>query len=337
VRRSVESTRARESEADALLAQVRLVVAAEVAREYFTLQAQQRQRAEAARALSAAEDELAILSAQVKGGLADDTQRLQAEQDASGLRARVQDLTAAEAATLNRLTILCGERPGAFNERLAGPGDSSVGDAFATMPRELGLGDPQALLRRRPDVAAAERRLAAATADIGVAVSDLYPRIAFGASAGVEAIHAGDITDWGSRQWSIGPSLSLPVFDQGRRRATVELRELQQQEAAVAFQQAVLQAWHDVDDAVSAYAAARGDLDAARRSQDDSARAAALAEVRWRHGLTDERPALEARRRLADACAATAVDDGRVAVQLVAVSKALGIGPEAGLQSGSRK
>jgi NodT family efflux transporter outer membrane factor (OMF) lipoprotein len=321
VRRSVESARAQEAQAGALLAQARLVVAAEVAREYFTLRSQQRQRAELARSLTAADSALELLAAQVRGGLADDSQRLQAQQDVTGLRARVQDLAAAEAATTNRLTLLCGAHPGAFNDRLAAPGGGDM--AMAAAPPELHLGQPADFLRRRPDVAAAEHRLAAATADIGVAVADLYPRIAIGASAGFESVHANDFADWGSRQWTLGPTLSLPVFDQGRRRATVELRELQQQEAAVAFQQAVLQAWHDVDDAVTAYAAARVDLDAARRKQDASAEAVALAEARWRHGLTDERPALDARRRLAEACAATAGEEGRVAVQFVAVTKAL--------------
>lgn len=324
VRRGVESAQAQEAQADALLAQARLVIAAEVAREYFTLRAQQRQQAEAERALAAGEDGLALLAAQVRGGLADDGARLQAEQDATALRERVQDLAAAVAATMNRLTLLCGERPGAFNEQLAAT--RGARSAFALETPELRLGQPADFLRRRPDVAAAEHRLAAATADIGVAVADLYPRIAIGASAGVESVHTSEITDWGSRQWSIGPSLSVPVFDPGRRRATVELRDLQQQEAAVAFQQAVLQAWHDVDDAVTAYAATRADLQAARRRQDASAEAAALAEVRWRHGLTDERPAFEARRRLADACATTASEEGRLAVRLVAVAKALGDG-----------
>ncbi|MFS2055880.1 TolC family protein, partial [Variovorax sp. CT11-76] len=107
------------------------------------------------------------------------------------------------------------------------------------------------------DIAAAEAQLHAATARVGVAVAELYPRVTLGARFGNESVGHERFGDWGSRQWQVGPSLSLPIFDMGRRRSTVTLRELQQQEAAVAFQQTVLKAWHEIDGALSAYAAER--------------------------------------------------------------------------------
>jgi len=88
-------------------------------------------------------------------------------------------------------------------------------------------------------------------------VADLYPRVTIGAGFGFQSADGSTFTDWGSRQWNIGPSIQLPIFDSGRRRATVNLRELQQQEAAVAYQQTVLKAWHEIDDALSAYTAER--------------------------------------------------------------------------------
>ncbi len=154
---------------------------------------------------------------------------------------------------MNRITLLAGAAPGALSTELA---DTSTGDTLdAPALPALTLGLPAELARRRPDIAAAEAQLHAATARIGVAVADLYPRVTLGAGFGCESVGSERFGEWGSRQWHVGPSISLPIFDNGRRRATIELRELQQQEAAVAFQQTVLKAWHEIDSALNAYAA----------------------------------------------------------------------------------
>ena len=99
------------------------------------------------------------------------------------------------------------------------------------------------------------KRTCTATANIGIAKANLYPSIRLGAKFGFESYLSGEFSDWGSRTWSIGPSLNLPIFDHGRRTATVQLRELQQQEAAVNYQKTVLKAWQEIDDALAAYSA----------------------------------------------------------------------------------
>uniref|UniRef100_UPI0018DCE130 TolC family protein n=1 Tax=Variovorax sp. E3 TaxID=1914993 RepID=UPI0018DCE130 len=186
------------------------------------------------------------------------------------------------------------------------------------------LGLPADLARRRPDIAAAEAQLHAATARIGVAVADLYPRVTLGAGFGYESVGGDSFTDWGSRQWHVGPSISLPLFDGGRRRGTIELRELQQQEAAVAFQQTVLKAWHEIDTALTGYTAERrrqAELaERERRSRD----ALVLAHARYAGGLTDFGVELDARRALLQARRDQAQSTSRLAVGLVAVYKALG-------------
>src|SRR5690606_19886507 len=152
-------------------------------------------------------------------------------------------------ALIGRIALLLGEPPDALGAQL-GPAAP-----LPSPPVRVGIGIPAEIARRRPDIRASEARLRAATAQVGVAVADLYPRITLTGGLLAEALAASDLHEWGARQWSVGPSLSLPVFDGGRRRATVELRKLQQQEAAVSYQRTVLRAWHEIDDALSAYAA----------------------------------------------------------------------------------
>ena len=143
---------------------------------------------------------------------------------------------------------------------------------------DLALGLPSEVARRRPDIRAAEARLHRATANIGVAQADLYPSIRLGAHLGLESYLSGEFADWGSRAWSIGPSLSLPLFDHGRRKSVVQLRKLEQQEAAVDFQQTVLRAWQEIDDALNAYTAERQQA----RQLAERARSAGDASWRWR-------------------------------------------------------
>jgi outer membrane protein TolC len=238
------------------------------------------------------------------------------------LRARIPALLQQEADAMNRITLLAGAAPGALNTELA---DTATGDApdVPVLPA-LALGLPAELARRRPDIAAAEAQLHAATARIGVAVADLYPRVTLGAGFGYESVGSERFGDWGSRQWHVGPSISLPIFDNGRRRATIELRELQQQEAAVAFQQTVLKAWHEIDSALNAYAAeGQRQVELAereRRSRD----ALVLAAARYKGGLTDFGVELDARRTLLQAQRDQAQSTSRLSVGLVAVYKALG-------------
>ncbi len=304
----------------AALRQVQLSVKAEVARSYFALRSAQRQRLLLTDELAAATELRDLLESQHRTGAIDESAPLRQRSQVAGLQALMPALQAQEAQAMNRLTLLCGAAPGAFNDELA----AARWNGRSPHLPDLRLGLPAALARRRPDVAAAEARLHAATANIGIAVADLYPRITLGASFGFESVGSGSFGDWASRQWSVGPSLSIPVFDQGRRRSNILLHELQQQEAAVAFQQTVLQAWHEVDDAVSAYVAASQRnarlLTRVRNAEEDRA----LARARYAGGLMTYQPVLvttatwlDAQRDLADGTASAET-------ALAALYKALG-------------
>jgi len=320
IRRAVESADANVSASQALLAQVQLSVQAEVARRYFELRAAQHQIKIARDDIAASEETLDLVKARADGGLTTDLDVTRQSAQAADLRARLPQLLAQEALAVNQITLLLGDRPGALQSQLAAPSDAA---AAAALP-DLSLGLPSEMALRRPDIQVAQAQLHAATANIGVAVADLYPRITIGAGFGFQSVDGDSFADWGSRQWSIGPSLQVPIFDGGRRRATVTLRELQQQEAAVSYQQTVLKAWHEIDDALSAYTAERlRNVQLAERER-SSRDALQLARVRYDHGLTDFLVQLDAQRTWLQAQREYTESTSRLALGLVAVSKALG-------------
>ena len=319
VRRSIEAADANVAASRALLAQVQLSVQAELARHYFELRAVQRQIRIARADIAAAEETLELVRARADGGLTTDLDVTRQKAQTADLRARVPQLLVQEAVAANQITLLVGERPGALQAQLAAPTDTTE----RPLP-DLSLGLPSELALRRPDIQLAQAQLHAATANIGVAVAELYPRITLGANFGFESVEASTFGEWGSRQWFVGPSLQIPVFDGGRRRATVTLREQQQQEAAVAYQQTVLKAWHEIDDALSVYSAERlrnVQLAVRERSSRD---ALELARVRYDHGLTDFLVQLDAQRTWLQAQREYTESTSRLALGLVAVSKALG-------------
>lgn len=324
VARAEEAARADGDGQQALLHQVQLSVRAEVARQYFQLRSVQRQRQLAGAELAVALDVQRVIEAQWQGGLSDQSVLIKQRALVAGLQASLPALDAQQAQAGNQIALLCAATPGALRAELAD--DGAAGDA-APLP-DLRLGLPSELARSRPDLAAAEASLHAATANIGLAIADLYPRITLGVSFGVESVDSGKFGEWGSRQWSVGPSLSIPLFDRGRRHSIVTLRELQQQQAAVAYQQAVLKAWHEVDDAIANYLAEtlRGEQFARKIGLAEEQ--AQLARTRFTNGMStwlpvanEEMALLEARRELAD-------NRGRRNTALAALFKALGDGAQ---------
>jgi NodT family efflux transporter outer membrane factor (OMF) lipoprotein len=319
VRRSVEAADADVQRQAALLAYAHLSLASDVAQSYLELRTAQRQARLVREDITAMEQRVDLLQARVQAGVVDhlDLERQNAE--LAGLRAQLPPLLAQEGASANRIALLLGEHPGALRTELQARPD----DVRATLP-DLAAGVPSDVARRRPDILAAEARLHAATASIGIARADLYPSVRIGAHFGYESYISGAFADWGSRTWSIGPSLDLPLFDMGRRRSTVQLRELEQQEAAVAFQKTVLQAWQEIADALSAYAAEQQQwqqLDARLRS----ARSAwILTQARYNAGTVDYTGVLDAERGYLQARRDLAASDGRLGTRFVTVNKAIG-------------
>lgn len=195
-------------------------------------------------------------------------------------------------------------------------------------PAEVAVGLPSELLLRRPDVARSERQLAAQTAEIGVATRDLYPRFFITGAAGLQSVHASDFFDWESRALSVGPSVSWQILSGGRIRANIALQTATQQELLAAYQAAVLQAFQDVEDALVAFSheqATRAELQEAVRANQ---RAADLARQAYAQGLTDFLTVLVAEQNVFSSQDTLAQTERDVALQLVALYKAVGGGWE---------
>ncbi len=145
-----------------------------------------------------------------------------------------------------------------------------------------------------------------------MAVADFYPKVTLDGSLGLQALKAKDLGNWAARQYGLGPTISIPIFEGGRLRATLELRKVEQQEAALNYQQTVLQAWHDVDNAMTAYAAEQRRRDALAESVTQNRRALDLSRQRYTQGVADFLNVLDAERDVAAGAAATGRehDDG---------------------------
>jgi NodT family efflux transporter outer membrane factor (OMF) lipoprotein len=319
VRRSIEAAKADDAAAAALLADVRSSIDAEVARAWLDLGAARQQLAVLQRQQASAADLLALLSARQRHGLADASAALRQRGVVDDLAARVPPLLEAEASAWRRIELLCGDMPGSLAAQLGTPGGTP-----ATTPwPALALGLPSTLAARRPDIAAAAAQLHAATASVGIAVADLYPRVMLGAGYGSVSVGSSNFATGASQQWWFGASVDLPLFDGGRRRAAVTQRELQVQQASVAFRQTVVSAWHDVDAAVARYEAERRRSDELQRKLAASDEAFTLARVRFERGLSDETPLLETERTRLDTEREAIVSHAQQGLALVAVYKAL--------------
>lgn len=323
VRRSVEAADADVAGQAALLDLARLSLASDVARNYLELRTVQRQIRLLREDIAGLEDRLGLLDARARSGVIDhlDLDRQRAE--LAALQAQLPGLLAQEGAGINQIALLLGERPGALRDELS----PQAAEGKTALP-DLALGLPSDVAWRRPDIRAAEARLHSATANIGVARADLYPSVRLGAGFGYESYLRGEFSDWGSRTWSVGPSLNLPLFDHGRRKSVLQLRELQQQEAAVNYQQTVLKAWQEIDDALSAYTAEQQQarqLEARVQSAGDAYR---LAQARYDAGLTDFLAVIDAQRGHLQARRDLVSSQGRLDTRFVTVNKVLGNIPE---------
>ncbi|XUY30601.1 efflux transporter outer membrane subunit (plasmid) [Agrobacterium sp. rho-8.1] len=319
VRRSLEAADADVVRQSALLDLARLSLVSDVARNYFDLRASQRKIAIAREDIAALNERTNLLAARTTGGINNHFDLERQRSELQGIEAQLPALLAQEAAQANQIALLVGERPGALGDLL-----KPVADAGKPSLPDLALGLPSEIALRRPDIRAAEARLHSATANIGVAKADLYPSIRLGGGFNLESYRSQNLFDWASRTWSIGPSVSLPLFDGGRRKRVVQLRELEQKEAAVAYQQTVLQAWQEIDDALNGYTAEQqqnGKL-AARLA---SARAAFdLASARYRGGVITWLDVIDSQRTLLQASRDLTESNGRLGTRYAALNKAIG-------------
>src|SRR5258707_15041499 len=321
VRRSVQAARADLGAEQANFQDAQVTVAAEVARNYFELRGAQKRLIVARENLSTEHQtlELTQLLDETGRGSELDVQRSRARLKAT--EATIPPLEASEKQAGYRLAVLLGERPGALDQELRPA-------AVATYAQGLAIGDPTELLRRRPDVRAAERQLAAATARVGVATADLFPRVNV---TGFVGFLSGDVgrlfgTSSGNnaKAWSVSPTVSWAAFDIGSVRARLRASEAQSDAAAANYEKVVLTALEDTENSFVAYSSQQTQLKSLSEQAQAWRRAAELADTQYREGVADFLVLLDAQRTQLDADDSVAQAEIAVNVSGVAIYKALG-------------
>jgi NodT family efflux transporter outer membrane factor (OMF) lipoprotein len=320
VRREIEASDARIEASAELRRGVLLSVFAETARDYLQLRGVQAQQSIVQQNLDMARHGLRLTQIRFADGVSSSLETAEASAQVSAIEAKLPSLENDRVRLVNALSYLLGEPPRALEHELQAVAPIPPG------PARVPPGLPSELAERRPDIREAEARLHAATADIGVAVGDFYPRITLSAGFGLQAMHAGDLDQWRSHTFGIGPALNVPIFEGGRLKGQLALRKAQQQEAMIHFQRTVLGAWHEVDDAISEYGALQQRHDKLAATVDQDRIALENANRQYVAGVTDFLQVLTVQRDLLAAQQALAVSSTDVSTSLVSLYKALGGG-----------
>jgi NodT family efflux transporter outer membrane factor (OMF) lipoprotein len=320
VRRGVEAAQADVEAAQAGLDDTRVSLAAEVATNYVEVRSLQ-QRLDIARAnLDAQSETLQLTEWRAQAGLVNDQDVEQARSNREQTRAQIPLLQASLVEAEHRLDVLLGLTPGTLHPRLA----SAL--ALPSLPARIAVGIPADTLRQRPDVRAAERRLAAETARLGAAEAARYPSFSLSGSIGLDALTLGGLGNGGAAASSLLAGITAPLFDGGRLRAQAEAQDAVRAQAAVAYRQAVLAALQDAENALSALARSREREQALAAAATAARNAADLARQRYGAGLIDFQSVLDTERtRLSveDGLASARADGVQALVRLY---KALGGG-----------
>lgn len=323
--RSIEALEADEGAAIAALRGVAVTLTAEVARTYLELRGTQNRLAVARENAENQRETYELTQVLLEGGRGTDLDLARAEAQLQQTLAGLAPLESEIAAAAHRLGVLTGRLPGEWlaelDEGIEGP-EGPV--ALPTLPATLRIGEPADLLRRRPDIRAAERRLAGQTARVGIAVGDLFPRVRLLGGLGFLSTSASDIADSGSTTASIGPFLSWPAFDLGRVRQRIAAAEADTDAALAAYEQTVLIALEETENALVDYARSRERQARLAVAADASQRAAELATVRYRFGADSFLTVLDAERRLLEVQDLHAESSTRAAVAFVQLYKVLG-------------
>jgi multidrug efflux system outer membrane protein len=296
---------------------VRVSIAAEIARNYFELRGLQQQLAVADRSLMNQRETLRLTEIRRDAGFGEEQDVASAGARVAAIEASVPPIRSAIAERTHRITVLVAVRPGELAIDLSPR-------PYPALAKELAIGEPDTLLRRRPDVRSAERRLAAATANEAVAAADLYPRITVSGFLGLLAGRGNLLNLSDSRAWAVTPALTWAAFDLGSARARLRGVEGVTRESVAQFEQVVLRALEETENALVNYREEQERLVKLTDQARESTRAATIARVRYREGVVDFLALLDAERTQLQAEDAVAQAEAGVFTSVIALYKALG-------------
>ena len=287
VRRAFAAARAQAQGSVSDYQNVLLTLNGDVAVDYFLLRSQDSQMAALRRTIQLRQESVALLSARYSAGTIGETDLVRARTELATARGDLADLTRQRAETANALALLCG-KPASLFEIAEQP---SIGP-----PPKAPIALPSSVLERRPDIASAERSLVAKCEQIGVARAAYFPVLRLTGQAGFLSADAKDLFSWDSRVWSIGPSVSLPLFNGGRTRSEVKQAEGAYEEGVAGYRQTVLRAFKEVEDSL-AQIVLWDEQNAAQNDALDSARkVAVLARARYQAGAISYLEVIDAER-----------------------------------------
>ncbi len=321
VRREVEAQRANTEAAIEARHAIALMAISDLAQDYMQLRGTQATEAITRASLADADRDVLLVRDQFAQGTGTTLDLANARSQRAAIAANLPTLRAAEASLVNAMGYLLGEPPGALQGEL-GPAEQPL------VPPEVPIGLPGELARRRPDVREAEARLHAATAETGVAVADFYPDVRLTGQIGTQALQFPQVFNLISGYYMVGPTVDVPIFEGGRLRATLHLRRSQQREAAITYRSTVLQAWQDVDNALTAYVEAQRRRDSVAEAVTQSGLALEAARQRYRQGAIDFLNVLAAQNAVLQNQSTLANSNTQIETDLVALYRALGGGWE---------
>lgn len=299
---------------------VRVSLTAEVARAYLLLRQTQAQIGIAESNQEIATRVQALTESRQRNGVATRFDVATARSQVAIIDAMLPELLQRRNALMNTLALLLGEAPRTL--------DTALEEALPlpSLPEAVPVGLPSELARRRPDIQRAEAQLHAATAAIGVAKADFYPRISLTGALGAESFEASDLIDWDSRAFSVGPTVYLPIFQGGRLTQRLALTEARQKTAAISYRQTVLSAWHEVDNALDAWVSQQRQHADLLIAYDQSRQALRAAERGYEEGSADYLTVLIAQRNVLTSQTRLNSSSTNVALALVNLYKSLGGG-----------
>lgn len=322
VRRDIEASRDEVEAQEASLRDLGVSVIAEVARNYFELRGLQNQLAVAQKNAENQAQTLEITQARLDIGRGTELDTSRASAQLNTTRARIPLQEAAIKRAIHRLGVLTGQPPGTLTVKLSQP------QPMPKLPETIAVGNPAELLRRRPDIRIAERTLAAATARIGVATADLFPRVTFVGTLSLEANTLSGLGAAGADAYSLGPRISWAALDLGRVYARIKAADASAEADLAQYEQTVLNALEETENTLVAYNRERNRRALLATAARDSEKAHHLAHLRFEEGIADFLTVLDSETRLLEDQSQLALSETETATALIAVYKALGGGWE---------
>jgi len=322
VARQYEAAKANLDASDEARRSVLIAQEADLARDYMTLRGQQEQLRILQDNAKTQGDTVRVSEERFRGGLVTDLDVTSARAQLDSTQAQIVQYEQQIAQQMNAISLLLGEPPGGLDSEL------KFDPGIPVVPPRVPVGVPSELAHRRPDIRQAEAQLHAAVAQVGQAQADFYPKVTINAGMGFQSLSFRDLGFWNARAWNVGPSISLPIFQGGQLRGTLQLRKFEEKEAAVNYQQTVLGAWRDVDNALIAYRDEQAHRDALQAGVEQQGRALSLAQEQYRHGLVTYLNVLNAQSQLLSAQMNLASSTQTIANDLVQLYNALGGGWE---------